>query len=238
MYLFHSSKGGNGTTLVTVACALAEVAQRPRAVLVDLCGDVPAVLGMAEPVGPGVNDWLAENSTADTDTLLHCGTTVADGLLVVHRGAEHVEGSPRWALLAATLATLPVPVFVDAHRGQSTVEFALLLPLVVMCVALILLVVAVTQAQLTVVNASRNAVRSAIMHNHSAADTAGAARSAAHDTSPLRPLHVDVTAHDDFLTVTVSAKWGFPVPVLGAWLPRITLKSSSTMLRETTGDSP
>jgi len=114
VYLFHSSKGGNGTTLVTVACALAEVAQRPRAVLVDLCGDVPAMLGMAEPVGPGVNDWLAENSTADTDTLLHCGTTVADGLLVVHRGAEHVEGSPRWALLAATLATLPVPVFVDA----------------------------------------------------------------------------------------------------------------------------
>ena len=109
MYLFHSSKGGNGTTLVTVACALAEVAQRPRAVLVDLCGDVPAVLGMAEPVGPGVNDWLAENSTADVDTLLHCGTTVENGLLVIHRGAEHVEGSPRWALLAATLATLPAP---------------------------------------------------------------------------------------------------------------------------------
>ena len=125
-----------------------------------------------------------------------------------------------------------------AHRGQSTVEFALLLPLVVMCVALILVVVAVTQAQLTVVNASRNAVRVAIMHNDSPIDSERTTRTAAHDTSPLRPLRVDMTTHDDFLTVTVSAKWGFPVPVLGAWLPRITLKSSSTMLRETTGDSP
>jgi Flp pilus assembly protein TadG len=126
----------------------------------------------------------------------------------------------------------------DAHRGQSTVEFALLLPLVVMCVALIFLVVAVTQAQLTVVSASRNAVRSAIMHNHSAADSTRVARSAAHDTSPLRPLRVDVTAHDDFLTVTVSAKWRLPVPVLGKWIPRFTLTSSSTMLSETTDGSP
>ena len=114
MYLFHSSKGGNGTTVVTAAYALSEVAQRPRAVLVDLCGDIPAVLGMAEPVGPGVNDWLAENSTADADTLLRCGTTIENGLLVIHRGADIVEGTPRWALLAATLATLPAAVFVDA----------------------------------------------------------------------------------------------------------------------------
>ena len=131
MYLFHSSKGGNGTTVVTASCALAEVAQRPRAVLVDLCGDIPAVLGMAEPVGPGVNDWLAENSTADADTLLHCGTTIEGGLLVIHRGAELVEGTPRWSLLAATLATFPAAVFIDAgtrvigddlfHRAQRNI---------------------------------------------------------------------------------------------------------------------
>ena len=117
-------------------------------------------------------------------------------------------------------------------------EFALLLPLVVMCVALILVVVMATQAQLTVVNAARNAARVAIMHTNSTVDTTRAANAAAHDTSPLRPLLVDMTTHNDFLTVTVSAKWGLPLPVFGAWLPHITLKSSTTMLSETTVGSP
>jgi hypothetical protein len=125
-----------------------------------------------------------------------------------------------------------------AHRGQSTVEFALLLPLVVMCVSLILVVVAVTQAQLTVVNASRNAVRVAILHGDSIVDSTRAAHAAARDTSPLRPLRVDVTTLNDFLTVNVSTSWGLPVPVLGTWLPRITLKSSSTMFSERTDRSP
>jgi len=125
-----------------------------------------------------------------------------------------------------------------ARKGQSTVEFALLLPLVVMCVALILVVVMATQAQLTVVNAARNAARVAIMHTDSTIYTTQAANAAARDTSPLRPLLVDVTTHKDFLTVTVSAKWGLPLPIFGAWLPRITLKSSTTMLSETTDGSP
>lgn len=124
------------------------------------------------------------------------------------------------------------------QTGQSTVEFALLLPLVIMCVALILVVVMATQAQLTVVNAARNAARVAIMHTDSTINATRAATAAARDISPLRPLLVDVTRHKDFLTVTVSAQWGLPLPIYGAWLPRITLKSSTTMLSETTDGSP
>lgn len=124
-----------------------------------------------------------------------------------------------------------------AQKGQSTVEFALLLPLVVMCLALILSVVAATQAQLSVVNASRNAARVAIVFDDVAGDATSAATVAARDTTPVRQLHVELTTRDDFLTATVSAEWGIPFPMLGAWLPHVTLRASTTMLREATDSS-
>ena len=124
----------------------------------------------------------------------------------------------------------------DTQRGQSTVEFALLLPLVVMCVGLLLTVVAVTQAQLMVVNASRNAVRAAIVH--SGDDAQRAAQAAASDSTSLRPLQVTVTTHDNFVTVSVTARWGLPLPFVSALLPTVTLRASSTMLREETGSFP
>lgn len=124
----------------------------------------------------------------------------------------------------------------DAQRGQSTVEFALLLPLLVMCVGLLLTVVAVTQAQLMVVNASRNAARAAVVHKGN--DAQRAAQAAASDSTSLRPLQVTVTTHDKFVTVTVATRWGLPFPFVSALLPTVTLRASSTMLREEIGSFP
>ena len=125
----------------------------------------------------------------------------------------------------------------EVRDGQSTVEFALLLPLVVVCVALILMVVSVTQGQLTIISASRNAVRAAIMYDNSTTTATEAATDAALDTTAVRPLRVTLTTRDDFVTATVSAQWHLPFPILRTWLPHITLTSSTTMLSEATNSS-
>jgi hypothetical protein len=60
--LCWAAKGGSGTTVVAAALALST--KRPS-LLVDLDGEIPAVLGLAEPDRPGVADWLASKATPD-----------------------------------------------------------------------------------------------------------------------------------------------------------------------------
>lgn len=124
MQLFFSVKGGSGTTVTAAATALALAQQHGRALLIDLCGDVPAALGMSEPSGPGINDWLNEHSTADDESLLLLSNPADLGLLVVHRGSDTVLGNPRWAELASILESLPMPVVVDAGTREIPNEFA------------------------------------------------------------------------------------------------------------------
>lgn len=66
--LCHAAKGGSGTTIV--ACLRAIDSSGP-ALLVDLEGDVPGMLGLPEPERPGVVDWLASRAPiAHLDDLL------------------------------------------------------------------------------------------------------------------------------------------------------------------------
>lgn len=60
--LCWAAKGGSGTTVVAAALALGS--PRPS-LLVDLDGELPAVLGLPEPDRPGVADWLASTTSAD-----------------------------------------------------------------------------------------------------------------------------------------------------------------------------
>ena len=60
--LCWAAKGGSGTTVV--AAALALNSQRPS-LLVDLDGEIPAVLGLPEPDRPGIADWLESDASAD-----------------------------------------------------------------------------------------------------------------------------------------------------------------------------
>lgn len=55
---FWSVKGGTGTSVVA-AVAGAVLSRRTRTLLVDRRGDLPAILGIEEPAGPGVSEWLA-----------------------------------------------------------------------------------------------------------------------------------------------------------------------------------
>lgn len=107
-----SAKGGSGTTVVASALALLAGRLGP-ARLVDLAGDVPAALGLAEPTGPGVTDWLAAPS-APPDALWRLGVPVVDGLELIARGSGRsaVDG-PGWERLGAA-ASADLVTVVDA----------------------------------------------------------------------------------------------------------------------------
>jgi hypothetical protein len=92
-----SVKGGSGTTVVAATLALllaSDVSYRgladaaPGALLADFGGDVPAVLGLAEPTGDGVLDWLA--SDAGPAALPRLELDGGGGLAVLPRGAGPV----------------------------------------------------------------------------------------------------------------------------------------------------
>jgi MinD-like ATPase involved in chromosome partitioning or flagellar assembly len=99
-----SSKGGAGTTVVAAALArlAADREGSPGALLADLAGDGPAVLGLEEPAGPGLAGWLA-TPDAPADALGRLEVPVAAGLGLLPRGQGPL-GEARAGLLAAMLA--------------------------------------------------------------------------------------------------------------------------------------
>jgi hypothetical protein len=116
-------KGGSGTTVV--AATLALTCEHP-AVLVDLAGEVPAVLGLPGPDRPGVAEWLATDTPADhlgdllieiaTDTWLlpWCSAAVSGSAPSID------QASPRWAELGAWVigwASGRGAVTIDAGTG-------------------------------------------------------------------------------------------------------------------------
>jgi hypothetical protein len=108
-----AAKGGSGTTVVSCAMALGSARSHP-ATLVDLGGDCATALGMNEPDGPGVVDWLA-SPTAGATELVRLALTVRDDVQLIPRG----DGDPpdnQWPRLATALAALDT-VIVDTGTG-------------------------------------------------------------------------------------------------------------------------
>src|SRR3954467_9038711 len=98
-----SVKGGSGTTVVAAGLAVLLSRSSP-VVALDLAGDLPAALGVAEPPGPGVLEWLAAAPDIGVEALLSLGA-VSGALRVVPMGAGggSIEQA-RWATLAEGLA--------------------------------------------------------------------------------------------------------------------------------------
>jgi hypothetical protein len=108
-----AAKGGSGTTVVSCALALIAAARRD-AWLIDAAGDAPAALGIAEPSGPGVLDWIA-SASAPPNAIEALGVVAAEDLRVVPRGsAAHDNAHARWNELGRFLAERPSSTFVDA----------------------------------------------------------------------------------------------------------------------------
>ena len=109
-------------------------------------------------------------------------------------------------------------------NGQATVEFALMAPLVVLCALLLLATMSVCLDTLRLNDIARSAVRSAITSdNPSEAATAIALLS-----------HVSATTTVNGVTglITVEASMKKRFPLLGRWLPSLSLHATATMMRE------
>jgi hypothetical protein len=94
---FWSPKGGSGTSVTAAAVAVQAARTGGPVRLVDLRGDLPAVLGLGAEPATGVADWLAAGPTAPTDALDRLGVEIVPGLSLVPRGRPQ-------GLLAAPLA--------------------------------------------------------------------------------------------------------------------------------------
>jgi len=109
-------------------------------------------------------------------------------------------------------------------RGQATVEFALMAPLVVLCALLLLATLSVCLDTLRLNDIARSAVRSAIT-----SDNPSEAATAIADLSQVsaRTTTDELTG---LVTVDVTIKKRFPL--LGRWLPSLSLHGTATMMRE------
>jgi len=110
MILCWAAKGGSGTTVVACALALA----RQPSTLVDLGGDSATALGIAEPSGPGVVDWLASPTAAAAD-LARLAVPVRDDVALIPRGTAHPPDD-RWERLVAAFDRTATTV-VDCGTG-------------------------------------------------------------------------------------------------------------------------
>ncbi len=109
-----AAKGGSGTTVVSCALALISAGRHDTSWLLDLAGDAPAALGLAEPGGPGVHDWVAASS-APPSAIEAIGITVNDNLRLIAAGSVvTLPDNRRWADLGQFLAGIDANVVVDA----------------------------------------------------------------------------------------------------------------------------
>jgi hypothetical protein len=131
-----SVKGGSGTSVVAGGLAVSWAATRP-VLAVDLAGDLPAVIGVAAPSGPGVVDWLHAGSGVGVAALHALAVDAAPGLRVVHRGGAcggetgddtsgiaHRVPAGRWAAFAEAMGAVGTDVVIDAGLAPLPPELA------------------------------------------------------------------------------------------------------------------
>lgn len=114
-----SVKGGSGVTVVAAALSAIAAKRAGRAVLVDLRGDQPAALGLADPSGPGLHEWLATPSSTP-EALERLLVPVDDGLSLLPRGSDGDWPRGRARDLVDALVALRCPVVIDGGTTPDT----------------------------------------------------------------------------------------------------------------------
>ena len=112
-----SVKGGVGTTVVAASLALLLARRGPGAVLADLAGDAPAVLGLPEPDTPGLAGWLAAGDAVPADGLARLEVEASPSLGLLPRGPGPLVPG-RAAVLASLLDRGLRPVVVDCGTAE------------------------------------------------------------------------------------------------------------------------
>lgn len=114
-----SSKGGAGTTVVATAFAVLLARRSPHGALIaDLAGDVPAALGLPEPEGPGIADWLAAGASVPADALARLEHPGPANLAVLPRGHGSLEAA-RAEVLVRMLGADHRPVVADCGTDPA-----------------------------------------------------------------------------------------------------------------------
>lgn len=114
-----SAKGGSGTTVVAAGLALDSA--RPSALL-DVDGDLPAVLGVPEPAGQGLSDWF--DSGAPPAAILDLAIDLDDTTRLIPRGPARIpRRAPRWGDLGRWLAASDIEFVADVGLGDPPVAF-------------------------------------------------------------------------------------------------------------------
>ena len=116
-----SVKGGSGTTVVTATLLLGAAASGRQVVGADFGGDLALALGLPEPTGPGLCDWLAAGPEVPSDALARIAHDTPHGITLIPRGNADAavprdpDGGPR---LAKALRTVRAgsPVIADCGR--------------------------------------------------------------------------------------------------------------------------
>jgi hypothetical protein len=126
---FWSPKGGSGTSVTAASCAVHAARRVGPTRLVDVRGDLPAVLGLGADPETGVADWLAAGPTAPTDALDRLAVDVVPDLSLVPYGRTPSVLAPEVAAeagasLAVALRDGPLTI-VDAGVPETAVARAL-----------------------------------------------------------------------------------------------------------------
>lgn len=120
-----SPKGGSGTTVVSCVLAVALAGTSSSgAVLADLDGDGPAVLGIADPPGPGLAEWLRAGPDVDDEALGRLEIAGPSGVRLIPRGQGPLDAS-RADALADALAASGAPVVADCSAGSGDTGLAI-----------------------------------------------------------------------------------------------------------------
>jgi len=125
-----SPKGGSGTTVTAcgLAAVLARSASPPGALLADLAGDAGAVLGVAEPTGPGLAEWLSAGPDVGAGALSRLEVEVASNLRLLawkQAAPGFPPGPGRAEALLEALSADARPVVADCGRAASGAGLAL-----------------------------------------------------------------------------------------------------------------
>ena len=123
----------------------------------------------------------------------------------------------------------PAPARASVDRGQSTVELALILPVVLVLALAVVQVGLVVRDQVRVVHAAREGARAAAVSSDP-----GAAAGAVDRNGALAPDRTEVTTsprsgRGSEVTVAVTYRAATDLPLVGPLLPDLVLTADATM---------
>ena len=115
--------------------------------------------------------------------------------------------------------------------GQATVEVALAVPLLVIIMLFGVQIAMVIRDQIATIAAAREAARAVVVAN----GNTGAAEAAITRTAALAPNRrsVHISTNNGLVTATITYRSPTDLPLIGIFIPDITVHATATMALET-----